>query len=126
MFLFKKIGGNVQFNSLFLENSNNFYLFPRKAGCFFIWGFKVLSVWSSVFFFCFRHAWKESISKTDGIKRVGSSQQGLRFRAWPIHAAFTVHCLMIICKYLSLRHKLDYEPSGLNTYQVVSLFQWFK
>ena len=33
---------------------------------------------------------------------------------------------MIICKYLSLSHKLDYELSGLNTYQVVSLFQWFK
>ena len=33
---------------------------------------------------------------------------------------------MIICKYLSLSRKLDYERSGLNTYQVVSLFQRFK
>ena len=27
---------------------------------------------------------------------------------------------------LKLSHKLDYERSGLNTYQVVSLFQRFK
>ena len=60
------------------------------------------------------------------IKCVCPSQQGIRFRAWPIHAGFTVHCLVIICKYLSLSHKPDYERSGLNTYQFVSLFQWFK
>ena len=40
MFLFEKIGKNVKFNSLkFLK-----FLCPRKAGCFFIWGLKMLSV----------------------------------------------------------------------------------
>ena len=33
---------------------------------------------------------------------------------------------MIICKYLSLSCKPDYERSRLNTYQFVSQFQWFK
>ena len=33
---------------------------------------------------------------------------------------------MIICKYLSLSHKPDYERIELNTYQFVSLLQWFK
>ena len=40
-----------------------------------------------------------------------------------IHVGFTVLCPIIICKYLSLSHKPDYELSELNTYQSVSLFQ---
>ena len=75
--------------------------------------------------FRFRDARKESTYKVDGTKRVCPSQQGLRFRAWPIYAGFT-HCLMIICKYLRLSHKPDYQRSELDTYQFVSLFQWFK
>ena len=75
--------------------------------------------------FCFIDAWKENILKTDGIKGVCPSQQGLCFRAWPIYADFTVHDLKIICKYFSLSHKPDYQCSGWNTYQFVSLFQWF-
>ena len=31
---------------------------------------------------------------------------------------------MIICKYSSLSHKPDYQGSGLNTYQFVSLFRF--
>ena len=89
--LFEKIDKNFQFNSLFLGNFQNFYLFPGKADGFFIWGY-----------------------------------QGLRFRAWPIYTGFTIHCLMIICKYLNLSHKRDYQRNGLNTYEFVSLFQWFK
>ena len=30
------------------------------------------------------------------------------------------------CLQIRLSHKLDYERSGFNTYQIVSLFQWFK
>ena len=29
----------------------------------------------------------------------------------------------VICNYLSLSHKVDYERSGFNTYQIVSLFR---
>ena len=36
--------------------------------------------------------------------------------AWPINVGFTVHCLMIICKYLSLNDKPNYQRSGLNTH----------
>ena len=36
-FLFEKIDKNVQINSLFLGNSENFYLCPRNPGDFFIW-----------------------------------------------------------------------------------------
>ena len=39
------------------------------------------------------------------------------WQAWPIYAGFTVHCLMIIRKYLSVSHKPNYQRSGLNTYQ---------
>ena len=35
-FLFEKIDKNVQINSLFLGNSENFYLCPRNPGDFFI------------------------------------------------------------------------------------------
>ena len=36
--------------------------------------------------------------------------------AWPIYAGFTVHRLMIVCKYLSLNDKPDYQRSGFNTF----------
>ena len=86
---------------------------------------KKLSVWWSVFFTVFAlvvylHRF------VNGIKRVCASQQGLHIRAWPIYAGFTVCSLMIICKYLSLNYKPDYQRSGLNTYYFTSLFQWFK
>ena len=60
-------------------------------------------------------------------KQMGSNVTVLlNFSSWPIQAGSTPHCLMIICKYLSLSQKLYYERSVLNTYQVVSLFQWYK
>ena len=68
--------------------------------------------------------------KTNGIKHACPCQQGIRFRAWPIYAGFTANCHMVVFKYLSLSHKLDYQRSGLNTYLFASLFQcietWFK
>ena len=64
-----------------------------------------------------------------GLKKVVRLKQcplyGFHFRAWPIYAGFTVDCHMIICEYSSLSHKPDYQGSWLNTYQFVSLFQWF-
>ena len=113
MFLFEKFDKNIQFNSCWC-----------KAGDFFIWGLKKvvrLKQWR-LWGFRFRDRWKESIYKTDGTKRICPSQQDLRFRVWPIYADFT-HCLMIICKYLSLSHKPAYRRSGLNTY--TNLFHCF-
>ena len=100
-FLYEEVDKNVQFNFLFLRNFQNFYLCPLKAGGFFIWWLKkiVRLKQCPLYGFRFRNIWMGSIEKTDGIKRVCPSQQGLRYRAWPIYAGFT-HCLMIICKYL--------------------------
>ena len=49
-------------------------------------------------------------------KRVCTSLQGLRFRAWPIYAGFTVLFLIgqcnvhwRFCKYVSLSHEPDYQ-----------------
>ena len=95
-------------------------MYPRKAGWF------LSEDWECYPSEAVSPLWKESIKKTDGMNGVCPFQQGLCFRAWQIHAGFTVHCLMIICKYLSLSHKLDYERSKSNTYHVVSLFQWVK
>ena len=92
MFLFEKIDKNVQF-LCFSEIPKIFIcVHVRQVGGFFIQGRKKLSVLkqSPFFGFRFRDAWKESIQKTDRIKRVCPSQQGLFFRAWPIHAGFTV------------------------------------
>ena len=118
MFLFEKFDKNIQFNSCWC-----------KAGDFFIWGLKKvvrLKQWR-LWGFRFRDRWKESIYKTDRTKPICPSQQDLCFRAWPIYADFT-HCLMIICKYLSLRlsDKPAYQRSGLTTHQFVSLFQCIK
>ena len=74
-------------------------------------------------FFALEMRERKAYIKKDKMKRVCPSQQGLRFKAGPIQAGFPAHCLMIICKYLSLSHKLDYQVSGL---AVVPLFQWFK
>ena len=89
---------------------------------------KKLSIWSSALIkvYTSRDEWKGSRWKTNGINRVCSTQKGFRFRAWSNYVGFTVHCLMNICKYLSLSHKPVYQRSWLNTDQFVSLFQWFK
>ena len=66
MFLLEKIDKNVHFNHLFLGNSSNFYLRPRKAGGFFIWGLKKvdrLKQCPLYGFICFRDAWKGRILK---------------------------------------------------------------
>ena len=112
----------------FSEISKTFICVRVKHVTFLFEDCKKLSVWSSVlrYGFHFRDAWKRSIQKADGIKRVCPSQQGLHFQAWPIYRRFTVDCHMIICKYLNLSHKPDYQHSGLNTYQFVWLFQLFK
>ena len=86
-----------------------------KAVDFFIWWLKKLVCLKKCPFygFRFRDARKGCIYKTDEIKRVCPSQQGLPFREWLIYAGFTVHCLMIICKYFSLGHKPNFQRNGL-------------
>ena len=122
MFLFEKIDKKVRFISLFLGNS---YLCPRKTGDSFMWGPKNLSVSSSILFTVFAlEMRKRKEYRKHGIKRVCPSQQGLCFRAWPIHAGFTVHCLMSICKYLSLSHKPDYELRGLRPTNSLHCFNY--
>ena len=53
MFIFEKIDKNVQLNTPFLENFQSVYLFPLKAGGFFLSEDWKLSVWSSVLFTVF-------------------------------------------------------------------------
>ena len=53
MFIFEKIDKNFQLNTPFLENFQSVYLFPRKAGGFFLSEDWKLSVWSSVLFTVF-------------------------------------------------------------------------
>ena len=120
MFLFEKIDKNVQINSLFLGNSEIFYLCPRNLGDFFIWGVKKVDCQKecTLYGFRFRDVWKGSIYLTNGIKCACLSEQSIHFKAWPVYAGFTVDCHMIICKYVSLSHKPDYQRSGLNTYQI--------
>ena len=76
-----------------------FYLCPCKAGSFFIWGLKNLSVWSSVLFTVSTLEMRETEAlENRQDQRVSPSRQVLRFIAWLIYAVFTVDCLMIICK----------------------------
>ena len=119
MFLFEKVDKNVQFNSLFLRNSWNFCVRVRQ-GVLFNWGLKMLSVWSSVLLtvFRFRNAWKENVSVL--FNKV-SALEHERFKQVLL---CTASCGYL--QILSLGHKLDYERSGFNIYQIVSLFQWFK
>ena len=88
---------------------------------------KKLSAWSSVLFMvsALEMHEKEAYRK-HGIKCGYPSQHGRHFTGWLIYGGFSVNCLMIICKYLSLSHKSDYQHSRLNTYQFVSPLQWFK
>ena len=99
---------------------------PGKVGCFFIWRLKkfVCLKQCPLYSFHFRDMWEGSILKTDEIKGVCPSQQGLCFRAWPIYTSITVHCFIILCKYFSLSYKTPLQWSELNTYQFVLLFQW--
>ena len=83
MFLFEKIDKNVQFNSVsrkFLK-----FLCPCKVGCFFIWGLKMLSVWSGVFFIALemraRKAYrKETRSNASFLLNKGSALEHDRFK----------------------------------------------
>ena len=110
-------------------------MFPRKAGGFFIWGLKKVVRLKKCFLYGFRFSsrspWLYKCVKGTHIENrrdqtcLPLSTRSLR-QSMTIDAGFTVHCLMIICKYLSLNDKPDYQSSGLNTYHFVSLFQWFK
>ena len=95
---------------------------PRKAGGFFMWGLKkaVRLKQCPLYGFHFRNLRRGSIYKTDGIKLICPSQQGLYFSALPIYAGFHTGSWLLANTYP------DYQLSGLNTCQFISLFQWFK
>ena len=127
MFLFEKIDENVQFNSLFLGNSWNFGVRVRQ-GVFLTedWKCYPSEEVSSLQFFAL-----EMRERTACRKETGSNVSVFLNKVSALeHDRFKeVQSTLpraVICKYLSLSHKPDYERSGFNTYQNVSLFQWFK
>ena len=114
-FFFRKLAEISNLILCFSEIPKVFICFRVKQVAVLSEDWKKLSVWRSVFFTVFAlvvylHRF------INGIKRVCAPQQGLHVRAWPIYAGFTVPSFMIICKYLSLNYKPDYQRSGLNTY----------
>ena len=90
----------------FSEFLKFFFVFGWCRLLFYLRTEKKFSVWSSVLFtvpaleMCDR---KHVENRRD--QSVCPPKQGLRFRAWPIHTGITVHCLIILCKYLSLSYK---------------------
>ena len=103
----------------FSEILKVFVCFHVRQVAFLYEDWKKLSVWRSVLFTVFSMA----LYMCEGTHIENRRDQtclslstGSPFRARPIQAGFTVHCLTIICKYLRLNDRPDYQRSGLNTY----------
>ena len=90
----------------FSEFLRFFFVFGWGRLLFYLRTVKKFSVWSSVLFTvsALEMCDREHIENRRD-QSVCPPKQGLRFRAWPIYAGITAHCLIILCKYLSLSYK---------------------